>query len=120
MKILDFGSQFAGGIDLYDSVNLRAMPIAKFAADVSVHCLYLDAGGVIGNHPTTNTQLFLVVDGAGWVRGESGAMQPIATGQAALWDAGEWHESRADQGMIAIVIEGKNIALSKSVAAMQE
>ncbi|HEX6270238.1 MAG TPA: hypothetical protein VFZ43_08390 [Anaerolineales bacterium] len=71
-----------------------------------VNCAYLDTGGVIGYHQATLPQLFLVVQGKGWVRGEAADRIPIKTGQAAYWERGEWHESGTESGMTAIIIEG--------------
>jgi len=50
-------------------------------------------------------QLFLVVQGEGWVRGESPETRSITTGYAAFWEKDEWHESGTESGMTAIVIE---------------
>jgi mannose-6-phosphate isomerase class I len=77
--------------------------------DVSIGCMYLEKDGVVGYHQATVPQLFLVVQGDGWVRGEETSKLPIKVGQAAFWQAGEWHESGTDTGMVAIVIESKVI-----------
>jgi len=34
---------------------------------------------------------------------------PIRPGQAAFWEAGEWHETRSSTGMTAIVIESRKL-----------
>ena len=37
--------------------------------------------------------------------GGDGLWQPIAAGQAALWVAGEEHTTRADEPLVAVVVE---------------
>jgi len=55
-------------------------------------------------------QLFLVVEGEGWVRGKDDSKPvPISAGQAAFWEAGEGHESGSEEGMVAMVIEGEKL-----------
>jgi quercetin dioxygenase-like cupin family protein len=63
------------------------------------------AGGEIGRHPATVDQLFVVVSGRGSVCGGEGVWQSIEAGQAALWAAGEIHTTRADEPLVAIVVE---------------
>ena len=75
----------------------------------NIKCAYLNSGGVIGYHQTVGPQLFLVVQGEGWVRGESPERYSIQAGRAAYWEAGEWHEAQTEAGMIAILIECENI-----------
>lgn len=67
----------------------------------------LGANGTAGYHQATVPQLFLVVLGQGWVTGPTRERVPIAAGQAAFWEKGEWHESGSNSGMTAIVIESE-------------
>ena len=67
--------------------------------------MQIGSNGVIGYHQASFPQLFLVVEGKGWVRGEVEDRIPIERGEAAYWEAGEWHESGSVTGMSAIVIE---------------
>jgi quercetin dioxygenase-like cupin family protein len=68
-------------------------------------CFYVGKGGFIPKHPATGPQLFVVIDGTGWVSGDDGVKTPIKAGQAAFWGPGETHESGTDDGMNAIVVE---------------
>jgi hypothetical protein len=67
--------------------------------------MYFGPGGSLGRHPAPCPQLFCVVGGAGTVTGGDGVPRVIETGQAALFDAGEDHESSTDRGMIVVVLE---------------
>jgi quercetin dioxygenase-like cupin family protein len=68
-------------------------------------CFHVGAGGFIPRHPAHGPQLFVVVEGSGWVSGEDGKRIPIQSGRAAYWGPGENHESGTDKGMKAIVVE---------------
>jgi quercetin dioxygenase-like cupin family protein len=61
-------------IDYHASHGLKATRVAAGAGPVSVTCLNLAPGGLIGTHPATGTQFFLVISGAGWVAGNEGAL----------------------------------------------
>jgi quercetin dioxygenase-like cupin family protein len=65
----------------------------------------LAPGGVIGRHATDVPQLFVVVEGSGWVAGDDAERVEVAAGDAVLWDAGEEHEAGTDEGVVALVVE---------------
>jgi quercetin dioxygenase-like cupin family protein len=109
MKLLRFDSQVGRAIDRYDSTNLTITRIIQTADESSLICMYLAADGLVGYHQATENQLFLVVQGEGWVRGEADERIPIVAGEAAFWEAGEWHEAGSKQGLTAIVIESKGL-----------
>ena len=105
MQVLRFPLEDAAPIDRFESQHAMVNPLSRVHGDGAVAVIRLGAGGVVGRHPTVRTQLFVVVEGAGVVSGDDGADVPIEQGQAALWRAGESHESRSDSGMTAVVIE---------------
>ena len=96
-------------VDAYDSSGLVISRVAHLKDEAVVSCVYLKAGGVIGNHQATVPQLFMVIAGEGWVRSESGQRAPVSAGQAAYWEESEWHESGTDSGMTAIIIESREL-----------
>jgi hypothetical protein len=67
--------------------------------------MHLGPDGILGRHPAASAQLFCVVAGEGQVSGADGIVVPIQTGQAALWDAGEAHETTTRIGLTAIIVE---------------
>jgi hypothetical protein len=95
----------------YGSAGLRATRVAAGESPVHMTCLTVGPGGVIGTHPATASQLFLVVAGEGWVAGPDGKRVPITTGRGVRWDAGEDHTSGTDTGLTALVVEGTSLAL---------
>jgi quercetin dioxygenase-like cupin family protein len=108
MKIFRFGPQVGKNIDQYKSSGFILSKIVHLSDEAFVNCAYLAAEGWIGYHQAAAPQLFLVVQGAGWVRSKSSDKISIKTGQAAYWEKGEWHESGTETGMTAIIIEGGN------------
>jgi len=67
------------------------------------------AGGRLGRHGAGSEQLVLVVSGSGWVSGSDGERVSIRAGEAAIWSAGEEHESGSDEGMTALVVEAAQL-----------
>jgi len=105
MKILSFGEEAGRQIDHYGSRNLLFSRIAHLTGPTHVSCMILGENWLVGYHQATMPQLFLVVSGRGWVRGEPTDRHPIHPGQAAYWEKGELHEAGTDTGLTAIVIE---------------
>ncbi|MCC8433935.1 cupin [Brevibacillus sp. M2.1A] len=109
MKRFRFDQQVGKTIDRYNSVHATISRVVRTPNSVSIGCIHLEAGGIVGYHPAPCPQLFLVVNGEGWVRGEGTERIPIQSGQAAFWITGEGHESGSETGMTAIVIEGDGL-----------
>jgi quercetin dioxygenase-like cupin family protein len=105
MKLYAFDDRAGRSIDLYGTVNVLFTRITNLKADAQIGFMDIQPGGVIGYHQATMPQLFLVVEGEGWVRERSEERVSIRRGEAAFWEAGEWHESGSHGGMAAIVIE---------------
>jgi hypothetical protein len=78
---------------------------------VHLTCLTVEAGGVIGTHPATATQLVLVIAGEGWTAGPGGERVPITAGWGIRWEAGENHTSGTETGLTALAIEGAALSL---------
>ncbi|MGQ7280625.1 cupin [Brevibacillus thermoruber] len=118
MKLFRFDQGVGRTIDRYGSVHAAISRILRTPGAVSIGCIHLGPGGVLGYHPAVVHQLFLVVQGEGWVRGEEESRTPIRAGQAAFWTAGEGHESGSDSGLVAIVIEGEGLDPDAFMTAM--
>jgi quercetin dioxygenase-like cupin family protein len=66
-----------------------------------------DPHGSIGGHLLSSPQIFLIVDGEGWVKSNNPEAIPVMAGDLIFWDAGEWHEAGSDSGMTVVLIESK-------------
>jgi len=98
-------------VERYGSHGLRATRIAAGTGQVGLTCLAVTPGGIIGTHPATGAQLFLVVSGQGWVAGPDGERVPISAGWGVRWEAGEIHTSGTEAGFTALSVEGAPLAL---------
>ena len=112
MRLFQFNLQPSRAITEHDSQNAAISLLFRRSNDVFLVCIRLAEGGVLGYHQATADQLFLVVEGSGWVRAEGTDRMPITAGQAAFWQAGEWHETTTDTGLTALVIEGGRLDLA--------
>ncbi|AZU60239.1 cupin domain-containing protein [Neobacillus mesonae] len=109
MKFFHFGREVRREITAFNSINVGITPIVKKEAPSSVGCMYLDEESVVGMHPATVPQLFLVIEGEGWVQVEGGEKIKVSKGTAVFWEAGEQHESGSKTGMTAIIIESPSL-----------
>jgi len=116
MKIFRFDAEAGKNIDVYGSSGFVISKIVRVSGETDIQCAYLGPNGVIGYHRTTKDQLFAVVQGEGWVRGESPEKYPIRAGQAAFWEEGEWHESGTETGMTVILIEDGRMDPEKTMS----
>lgn len=114
MKIYRFDAETGVQIDQYGSLNLILSRVAYLTSNAWISCMHIGANGLVGYHQATTPQLFLVVDGEGWVRGESPERIAITAGCAAFWEKDEWHESGTKSGMTAVVIEIESEAFDPS------
>lgn len=107
MKLYRFDAEVGRKIDAFDSVNFILSKVVHLAVEARVSCAHLGPNGRIGNHRAVVPQLLLVVQGAGWVRGDAADRMPVAVGHAVYWEQDEWHETTTATGLMAIVIESE-------------
>jgi Cupin domain len=103
-------------ITSHGSSGLRGTRIAAGHGEMVVTCLAVEPGGVIGTHPATAAQLFMITAGEGWVAGQDGRRVPISAGSGVRWEAGEVHTSGTAVGLTALVVEGAAMELSEPAA----
>jgi quercetin dioxygenase-like cupin family protein len=83
--------------------------VRRLAGNAHVVVIEVGPGGVVARHPAVGAQLLAVVRGSGWASGGDGEREPIAAGEAVLWDRGEEHESGSDDGMTVLVVEAESL-----------
>ncbi|MEQ8675178.1 MAG: hypothetical protein RLP44_20745 [Aggregatilineales bacterium] len=118
MQIFDFSAQSSKPITQYGSQHAVVSHLIHSDGKYFIVCIRVEAGGFLGRHEAHNNQLFCVVQGAGTVSGDDGNFQPITEGQAAFWQAGEFHETRSEQGLTAMVFEGENLQSVEALARL--
>lgn len=53
-----------------------------------IGCIHLEKDGVVGYHQAVVPQLLLIVEGEGWVRGETDDYINVQSGEAVFWSQG--------------------------------
>lgn len=106
MRLYTFDATAGRPIADFGSIGLTITPVLRATSETQVVAMWLAPGGSVGRHPASGGQLFLVIQGEGWVEGGDGARHTLRKGQAAWWDDGETHSSGSETGMAALVIEG--------------
>ena len=109
MKLYRFDGAVGVPITRFESRNVVIARGLRTTDATQVGVMHLGANGLVGYHQATTPQLFMVIAGEGWVRGEAGDHRPIVPGQAAFWQIGEWHESGTETGMSAVVVESESL-----------
>ena len=108
-------------MEFYSFKKESGMKITKFDSDfvlsrivrttnaTHIGFMYIEPKGIIGYHQATMPQLLLVLGGDGLVRGESDDFFKVEPGTAIFWKKGEWHETKSEAGLSAIVIESEEL-----------
>ncbi len=120
MKIYRFDMEIGKLITQYESVNMSLTSIMQLQGHFSLVCVHLGVDGRVGYHPAANPQLFMVVEGKGWVVGEDQKRVEIKPGQAAFWRKDEWHSCATEHGLSAIVIEGAGLDPAQFMKEIEE
>lgn len=108
MKIYQFKKEVGKKITKFDS-NFVMSHITQTETAAHIGCMHLDANGLVGYHQAVVPQLLLIVNGEGWVRGETDEYIKVHSGEAVFWEKDEWHETKTDTGLTAIVIESEEL-----------
>ncbi len=114
MHVIDFMSQswITEGIGAVSGA--AAASVAFGAGEAHVRLLRLDPGGEVAPHETGFGQLFAPIAGEGWVsQGADRAL--VSVGQAAYLPRGVIHAKGSDAGLIALVIQVKDLDLGGEV-----
>ncbi len=112
MKFFRFDKEVGFPIKQYDSQAAHFMKVCRNQEENSIGFIQLDAGGEVGYHQATVEQLYIVVQGEGWVTGTDRERISIKSGEGVMWDKGEWHESGSESGLLALVVESETIDTS--------
>ena len=75
----------------------------------NIGCMHLEENGVIGYHQAVVPQLLLVIAGEGYVRNDKDEYFKVQSGDAVFWEKDEWHETKSEKGLTAIVIESAEL-----------
>lgn len=120
MKIFRFDPEVGQEVEQFGSVKAIISKILHLENEAAISSVYIRPNGKLGHHQAVTSQLFLLVQGEGWIRGETEEKLAIREGRAIFWEQGEWHESGTETGMTAVIIEGINIDPAELMLPLQE
>lgn len=90
--------------------DVSEVRVGKGGGDARVYLLYFEPGGLIDPHEAGFGQLLFALSGSGWVAsGAHGERQPPAQGEAAFVARGEVHAKGSDGGLIALMIQVRDL-----------
>jgi quercetin dioxygenase-like cupin family protein len=96
--------------DLLDRVTVAPLtPSILEGSTVQAAIFRVAPGGGLLRHPATVPQILAVLDGSGTVSGTDGIEEPIVAGEAVFWREGEAHETKSEDGLTALIIEGHDL-----------
>lgn len=119
MEFYKFTKEVGTQVSKFNS-NFIMSRIIQTDHPTNIGCIHLEENGVVGFHQAKTPQLLLVVDGEGNVRGEKAEYVKIRAGEAVFWEKDEWHETKSDKGLTAIVIEGVDLDPSEFMGKRDE
>jgi quercetin dioxygenase-like cupin family protein len=107
MRIFRFDKEVGKPVEGLENDNfiLSRIIVDESPETLNLVCAHFDSGDSTGRQQVMINQLFLVVQGEGWVTRDNGEKVSISAGQAPFWATGEWHEVGTDTGMVAIILE---------------
>lgn len=82
------------------------MPLCAAEAPSHLHLVQIRAGGAIGEHPATSSQLFVIVSGTARVRTNNKVVE-VGSGEAVSWDVGEVHQTFALTDVVGLIFEAR-------------
>lgn len=109
MELFDFGRGTATSIRVHDAVGATQVKLGNSTGDAHLDIVYLEAGGSLGEHPAPTPQLFIVIEGSGWVSGHDGNRRTVSAGVAVAWSEGERHASGTETGLTAVIMQARRL-----------
>lgn len=111
MKIFRFDKEVGKPVQGFenDTYTLSRILVDESPETLHLVCAHFDSGDSTVRQQVMTNQLFLVVQGEGWVSRDNLEKVSISAGQAPFWTTGEWHEVGTDTGMVAIILEGPSL-----------
>lgn len=97
------------GVRPFAVSNASSLELAEGEGEAHAYVIYLQPGGEIGPHEAGFGQLFLALAGEGWVAGQDGVRQTLATGEAAFFARGELHSKGSETGLTALMVQVREL-----------
>lgn len=107
MKIFRIESEKGFEIREHGSTNVFLSSVIDVDRSATIHWMRFDPRGSVGGRYLASPQIFLIVEGEGWVKSNNPEPIPVMVGDGVFWDTGEWHEAGSESGMVVILVESK-------------
>lgn len=108
MNFYTFSQDSGSRVTQFNSEFIMSRIVATDGS-TRIGCMHLAENGIIGYHQAIVPQLLLIVSGEGLVRSKEEKYFKVQPGDAVFWEKGEWHETKSETGLIAIVIESEKL-----------
>ena len=108
MEFYKFSQDTGKRISKFNSNFIMSRVIQTDKAS-NIGCMHLEENGIVGYHQAVVPQLLLVINGEGYVRNDEVQNIKVQPGDAVFWEKDEWHETKTDKGLTAIVIESSEL-----------
>jgi quercetin dioxygenase-like cupin family protein len=109
MRILSEPPRRLDTITSYDSRGASARRVADGSGEAHAYVVRFEPGGVIGRHEAGFAQLFIVLEGGGWVAGDDDRRVAIAAGDIVMFDRGEHHAKGSESGMLVVMVQVRDM-----------
>lgn len=101
---LSFDKTVMQPVTSYSSRLALAIRLGSGSGESHTYAVHIEPGGEIGEHETGFGQLFIVIDGSGWV--QSGAdRHEVTAGEAFFLPRGVQHSKGSKAGMTALMVQ---------------
>jgi quercetin dioxygenase-like cupin family protein len=108
MKFYNFNKESGKQIRKFNSDFIMTR-IIQTNKNASIGCMHLGENGLIGFHKAVGPQLLLILNGEGLVSINQEEYYKVQPGDAVFWEKNEWHETKSENGLTAIVIESEEL-----------
>ena len=99
----------------FQSRDANSAELAGGFGEAHIHIVRIDAGGEIGPHVAGFGQLFICLEGSGWVAAADGKHVSISRGQVAYFARGELHSKGSVDGLRALMIQVHDLHLAAAL-----
>jgi quercetin dioxygenase-like cupin family protein len=108
MEFYSFTKESGRQIEAFDSDFVMSR-IIQSNRPTHIGCMHLDQNGVVGFHQAVVPMLLLVLNGEGFVTTDQVEYIKVQAGDVVFWKKDEWHETKSEKGLTAIVVEGEDL-----------
>lgn len=105
IRLFSFDAEQALPLERFASTGASSVELAHGRGEAHAYAIHFEPGGSIGPHPAGFDQLFLVVQGSGWVAGDDDVRLAVGTVCGAFIPNGEVRSKGSEAGMLAVMIQ---------------